>query len=173
MLPKWAMRLPMQLISQVAERHGLNPRLVAAVVQVESSGNPQATRHEPAWRYFKDVGLHAARLGIPVDQEEAYQAHSWGLMQVMGSVARELGFRYHLPQLLDPPTGLEYGCRKLAACLKRWPLWEEGLAAYNGGSPRRERDGDLVPELRDYVRKVYDRLDTLKVPRDERGQGHL
>src|SRR5712692_9451618 len=47
--------------------------------------------------------------------EAAARALSWGLMQVMGQVAREAGFAgASLAELCDPAAGLEVGCRVLA-----------------------------------------------------------
>ena len=55
-------------------------------------------------------------------------------MEVMGAVAREYGFRGRfLSQLCDPPVGLEYGCRHLAAYLRRFKNPFSALEAYNGG----------------------------------------
>lgn len=39
-------------------------------------------------------------------------------MQLMGQVARELGFNGHLASLCDPAVGLEWGCHYLANKLK-------------------------------------------------------
>ena len=52
---------------------------------------------------------------------EAYtRAMSWGVMQVMGQVAREFGFKEaSLSELCDPATGIEFGCHILAARLAR------------------------------------------------------
>jgi soluble lytic murein transglycosylase-like protein len=54
-------------------------------------------------------------------------------MQVMGSVARELGYTQELPKLCQLETGLIYGCKKLAECLKKHPALPDALAAYNAG----------------------------------------
>lgn len=137
-----------------ASRHGLAVDLVEAVCLVESSGNPFAWNPEPAWRYFWDVrakrpfrrvtstelaserppaDFHA--LAGDADQEWWAQQASWGLMQVMGGVARENGFDGpYLPQLTAPEVGLELGCRILAARV-RWAGGDvmAALAAYNGG----------------------------------------
>ena len=68
---------------------------------------------------------------------EAYtRAMSWGLMQVMGQVAREFGFKEaSLSQLCDPATGIEFGCRILAARLARAKgEVPAALLAWNGGA---------------------------------------
>jgi soluble lytic murein transglycosylase-like protein len=80
------------------------------------------------------------------------QKMSWGLMQIMGFKARELGYEGYLPMLCLPHVGLEWGCRALEGFLKR----ERGdyfraVASYNAGSVR-YIDGKLVNE--EYVLKV-------------------
>lgn len=68
-------------------------------------------------------GEEVSRLGaltspeIPDDPTESRaRAFSWGLMQVMGQVAREHGFASEsLASLCNPAVGLEIGCRVFAA----------------------------------------------------------
>lgn len=111
-----------------AQEHGLDPALVCAVVEQESSWNPNATRFEPAFkiRYIDPLGLS--------EPEATYRATSYGLLQIMGEVAREFGFTEDIPTLCDPATGLEWGCRKLAHEVKHYPgALSAALSAYNGG----------------------------------------
>ncbi len=92
-----------------AAQYSLDPALVCAVVEQESypPWNPWSVRAEPAFdqRYVKP--LHKT------PTEEWARSMSWGLMQVMGEVARELGYTGDLPALCDPFTGLEWGCVQL------------------------------------------------------------
>src|SRR5688572_9407095 len=100
------------LIQSAAEEHALDPELLEAQVFVESGDNAHAWNPEPAYRYLWDV-----RQGRPFrpltpaerqsevppadfptlagdrDQEWWAQQASWGLLQVLGAVAREDGFR--------------------------------------------------------------------------------
>jgi hypothetical protein len=67
-------------------------------------------RYEPAFRT-----RYVAPLGLPPTEEIA-RSISWGLMQVMGQVAREHGFSgKYLSALCDPAAGLELGCTVLAS----------------------------------------------------------
>jgi hypothetical protein len=142
-------------ITTASARYGLDHLLVAGLVQVESNFNQYAWNPEPRYRYYWDVKTHVPfRPLVPVevsaefpppdfhsiegdaDQEWWGQSASWGLMQVMGAVAREHGCRIpYLTELCDPATNLDYGCRHLARLLD----WSHGdveraLAAYNGGT---------------------------------------
>ena len=103
------------LARAAAQRRGLAPELVCAVIEQESAWNPWALRYEPAF-YERYVAPQLARGRIANEGEARARAFSWGLMQVMGEVARERGFDgAWLAQLCDPAVGLDVGCRVLAA----------------------------------------------------------
>lgn len=100
------------LARSTAARHSLDPALVCAVVEQESSWDAHAIRYEPAFR-----SRYVAPLGL-APTEEIARSISWGLMQVMGQVAREHGFTGRfLSALCEPSAGLEIGCAVLAAKL--------------------------------------------------------
>lgn len=153
------MRTPFDsLIADAARRHGVPGDLVHAIVQVESSGNTFAYNPEPHYRYFWDVRLQRPfRVVMPAeiaakypprdfpcyagdpDQEWWGQQASWGLMQLMGAVARERGFKGpYLPELTVAEVNLEFGCAHLAHLARRF-LASYGMsgviAAYNTGGP--------------------------------------
>lgn len=155
MTPEWMKKWEpgmYERIKAAASRHGLEPEWVAAIVQVESAGNPSAVRFEANWRYFCNVQMHAKRLRITEDSEKTLQQFSWGLMQVMGSVAREWGYPDPLFTLCEHSRSLEYGCRHLKNMRRRFPTGRDWIAAYNAGSPRKRPDGTYENES--YVRKV-------------------
>lgn len=130
-----------QLIDAAAVRHGLDPVLVAAIIQQESAGNTWAFRFEPGFRWFSDYVNPACSRTT----ERNAQATSWGLMQIMGAVARERGCTApFLSALCDPTVGLEYGCRHLAWLKGRGYTLHEVISAYNQGSPRRLPSGDFA-----------------------------
>jgi len=86
--------------------------LVGAVVEQESAWDTHAIRYEPAFRT-----RYVAPLGLPPTEEVA-RSMSWGLMQVMGQVAREHGFSgKFLSALCEPASGLDIGCAVLASKL--------------------------------------------------------
>lgn len=121
------------LVKQAAERYGLDPALVCSVAEQESDWNPWAVRWEPAF-YSKYVmpGLEVGYFGTT---EATMRAMSWGLGQVMGQVARELGFGgLFLSELCDPEIGAEYLCRRLSVAMSKVgndP--KDVLLNYNGG----------------------------------------
>ena len=121
------------LARQTAAAHNLLPELVCAICEQESSWNPFAMRYEPA---FMSKYVAPLFTNNKIDATEAYaRAISWGLMQVMGQVARECGFHGRsLAELCDPATGISVGCglfeRKLAAAQGNIT---EALLFWNGG----------------------------------------
>lgn len=145
------------LIKAAASRRSLPWELVYAICQVESSLNPSAIRHEPRYRWL--VGDNETM--SPTERQD--QMTSWGLMQVMGAVARELGHTGPLSDLLDPPTGLFYGCLHLRRFRAKYDIWPDVIAAYNAGSPRRVA-GPIGPYVnQSYVDKVLAAWNNLEV----------
>ncbi len=147
-----------KLIEEAAEKHGLPARLVEAVVEVESGGNPWAFRHEPAFfeRYVRGDASVRAKAPCSLATERQALATSWGLMQVMGATARGLGYPGpFIAQLCEPAVGIEYGCKLLARLRDRHAAtlgWPGVAAAYNAGSPRLDKDGRFVNQP--YVDKI-------------------
>jgi murein DD-endopeptidase MepM/ murein hydrolase activator NlpD len=94
----------MPQILQVSQKYGLNPALLAALVDFESGGDPGAQN--------KSSG-------------------ATGLGQVM---PREAGFpgRPTAKELFDPAVNLEWSARILSEGIKRWGSEDQGLAAYLG-----------------------------------------
>jgi soluble lytic murein transglycosylase-like protein len=141
-------------IKEVAAKFGLNWLLVKALCAQESSLNPFAMRFEHAWKYAFKVDEFAKSCNTTSKIERRLQMTSVGIMQVMGTVARELSFTGHLYDLCDIKIGLFYGCKKLDMLLKKFPL-PDALAAYNAGSGNLEAG-------RKYSNSVMNILDQLQ-----------
>lgn len=151
--------LPLAMIANIAAANGLDPHLVAAIVMQESSGNPLAIRYEPQWRYLVTPDVFAKKLNITTATETVLQSCSYGYMQIMGSVSRELGYNDALQLLCEEDLGLQFGCKQLARLQARYPKLQETIAAYNGGSPRRNAAG--VFDNQSYIDSVMDHLISL------------
>lgn len=99
-----------------ASRFGLDPRILAAIITVETEWNPLA------------VGLHGER----------------GLMQILPStgeyLAREAGLTEY--DLADSATNLTLGAFYIASLLDEYGDLQAALAAYNGGPRAAENAAD-------------------------------
>lgn len=107
------------LVSLVAPLHGLDPRVVTAIISVESGGNPDAVS----------------------------RAGAIGLMQVMPREAGEV-FRDR-PQrqwLFDPVINIAVGCRILSADVRYYKDLDKAVMAYFAGRGNVPRDGPVTHE---------------------------
>jgi hypothetical protein len=152
----------LKIAAQKAEQHEIDLDLILAFITTESNFNVWAHRFEPQWHYSlpdEDVKKFAAQNGISIATERIDQATSFSVMQVMGSVARELGYAGNLAGLYDPEYGIHYGCLKLKLELKKYPELTDAISSYNQGSPRRA--GGMY-ENQDYVDRVLNVYKGLK-----------
>lgn len=153
--------LQLALTSDIAAAEGLPVWLLRGQILVESGGNPFAIRYEPdypyLWDVLKDGPWTPAEAPFPSYggcsslTELTAQKTSWGLLQVMGAVARERGYTgIFLSGLCDSGVGLRIG----AGLLKELLTWAGGdqpqaLGAYNAG-----RKHALGPDGQVYAAKV-------------------
>jgi hypothetical protein len=128
--PPTSQLLPAEIeteIDTVATTHHVDPALVRAVIQVESSGNPHAVSPAP-------------------DRAK-------GLMQLMDATAAAYG----VTDPFDTRQNLQGGIRYLADLQRKYPgRLDVQLAAYNAGEPAVDRYGGIppYPETQAYVQKV-------------------
>jgi hypothetical protein len=151
------------IATQAAERHGLDSDLVLAIIEQESAGNPWANRYEEGYPYlYPSRDTLKAKAPCSRKTEVNCQQQSYGLMQVIGSTAREVGFEgIYLTELCDPQVNCEIGC----LYLKKLLLTANGsvevaLECWNAGHPGTD-DG------KQYAREVLARYYGRKVPIQE------
>lgn len=127
------------LITEECDKYDLDPYLILAVIQVESSFTPKAVSGQGAV----------------------------GLMQVMPStgkfVAKELGITYNGKHTLyDPYVNVRLGIHYLSFLADRFESTENALAAYNYGPTKYQNSASLKKTPPKYVRKVLDFKDFLE-----------
>lgn len=137
---------------EIAKQQALNDALVCAVIDHESGWNTWLNRYEPIFEnsYGKAVTIAAQTFlkskpafTVTLSTEIKNRCMSWGLMQLMGETAREYGYLEPMAKLCDPETGITWGCKKLAACLKRTNGDRyKALGEYNGGA-----DPNYAPDV--------------------------
>ena len=122
-----------------SKEFNLDHNFVLGIIQVESSGSTFATRYEPEFFRKYIEGKKVEVFGATQGTERVCRATSFGLMQVMGQVARERGFRgAFLTALCNPQLGIQYGCSHLAYLRSRLAVRGDAsiasiASAYNGG----------------------------------------
>lgn len=155
-------------IQAASEEHEVPVSLIKAICRKESNFITWASRYEPGWKYFLDadkITEFCKKTSSSVATEKIHQATSWGLMQVMGTVARELGYEGHLPALCLPEIGLFYGVKKLKKCLSvpgRSVM--DAIAAYNAGTPvvinGKYKNQEYVDAVMKFYREYNEPLDS-------------
>lgn len=156
-------------IESAATAHGLDPDLLQAVVEQESSYRFYGYRYEPAFftRYLKDRPEYARWA-----PEEC--SASYGLCQVMFSTAREHGYTGDPWGLFSPTVNLDIGAKVLAGLLvwarrnykglaskAEMTIFRSALAAYNGGKSGNAPD-DVPDRNRLYAEQVLDRYERIR-----------
>jgi soluble lytic murein transglycosylase-like protein len=97
------------LIRYAKEEGAINPRLVLAITDIESSKNSK------------------------VVSKQGRSIH-YGLMQLKPATARLMGFRGDSADLLEWKTNVKYGVKYLNQKLKRYKSKQAAAAAYNAGA---------------------------------------
>ncbi len=105
--------------------------LVKAICFVESSFNEYALRYEPGYKWL--VGSEEKLTAT----ERMGQMCSWGLMQLMGGVAREYGYTGDFPRLCVPEVNLNFGMMHVQKFYRKYQNWPDTIASYNAGRPVR------------------------------------
>jgi len=142
-----------EFVTVAASQAELPPELVLAIIEAESSGNRYATRYVSAYPWTRMQAKRPAN--CTADTESVHQRTAWGLMQVMGGTARQMGFEGCLPELINPETNVRVGVAYLSM-LNSLHGEKHGIdgviAAYNQGAPRKSQDGKY--QNQEYVNKV-------------------
>jgi hypothetical protein len=142
------------IVEKHAESFNLQPNIVKAVIMVESNGDTFAVRFEPNWRWWLNPKYWARRVRVTTRTEAICQQMSWGPMQIMGTVARELGFEQDMPALCQPATGIYYGCKKLSQLLKKYTYIRPALSAYNTGRPNSRKGRRYAEKVLEYAKRI-------------------
>jgi hypothetical protein len=120
-------------IVKAAEKYSLNPAIVYGICKKESSLDPVKARFELGYKWIEDPHKNRATPDCSDDTEAMLQKFSWGIMQTMGGVFRQYGYKGWLFDI-SLEDQLDYGCRHLASKLKKYgPV--QGIGSYNSGSP--------------------------------------
>lgn len=147
------------MLGAYEKEFGLPAGVLGAVIAQESSGNPYATRYEPG--FFAKYIEFRPRVklggtwpsGVSEDTERHGRATSWGLMQIIGQTAREMGFEgIYFTELSEPALGVRFGAKLLKRKLEVYgPDLSQAISAYNAGTP-------TSSNIETYVRPIMNRM---------------
>lgn len=147
-----------EVIIQKAKEYGIEPALLLAICDIESSNIPQSARYEEGYKWTVDIDKHARRQNITYKTEKALQSMSWGLGHIMGATARFHGYNGFIPELAIPQIGLTWVCIHIKFLAKKYSDPTDLVAAYNAGSVKRDKDGNYTNKDHvDRFQKAYER----------------
>ena len=148
----------LSLITSISNHYNIDKVLILAMCDVESAytWNPWIVKDEPGWTRFLDIQSYARAIHITIATEAALQRMSWGLMQVMGTVARELGHSTMLTELCKPEVVVDLGCKKMRKLLDYYGNREDAISAYNQGGTKKSVTGAYLNQ--GYVDSVLSRM---------------
>lgn len=150
-------------INEAVWEVGGDKYLIAAIAWQETHFDPDKTCLEPQFkkRYvdkLSDEDLYTLCPGLDesnIENERKWRATSWGLMQIMGQTARELGCtQLDIPFWLTKYMGVLYGVKYLKSKLKKYDL-PDAVSAYNAGTP-------TARNRIDYVEPIMQRIEILR-----------
>jgi len=126
-----------QIIEKYSEEYQIPADLIRAIIKIESNNNKYAVRYERRYEWLYEPENYTSGLQT-LDTEKEMQKTSWGLMQIMGALARELGFEgIYLSELVDPDLNIKLGTKHLANLYEKYDNYLDIISAYNQGSPER------------------------------------
>jgi hypothetical protein len=96
------------IAKQTAERHGLDPVLICAIVEQESAWNTRAVRLENG--FYHKYMVPMVEKGTVLISDAVLRSASFGLGQTMLESLREIGFAGTPEELTAPAIGLEWLC---------------------------------------------------------------
>lgn len=119
------------------ENHDIPRPLLAALILKESSARPLALRFEPKYRWHYRIDDYV-QFNYNYNTEKALQSFSYGPIQIMGAVARELGYQGSLMELRKAEFGTFWGMCHLGRLYEKYGNWPDAISSYNQGSPRKK-----------------------------------
>ena len=139
-------------IKEISQEFKIDICLIKAIIKTESDFNMWAIRFEPNWNYFYKVAEFSEANKITLATEKTLQACSFGLMQIMGSVLREHGYKEPLLKSVTPNINIYYGCKHLKRFICKYSKVEDAISSYNAGYPKKDINGNYLNQA--YVDRV-------------------
>ena len=139
-------------VKSQSKKFGADPQIIDAIIITESSYNPYAIRYESEFKYTSKSLAFAKLNHITNATEIIGEKISWGLGQIMGGTARELGFDGPLPLLCEPELNIELMIKLIQQLEGKYSKLTDVIASYNAGAPRKTISDSYRNQI--YVDKV-------------------
>jgi soluble lytic murein transglycosylase-like protein len=109
------------------------------LIKTESNFDPNAIRFEQNYQWLFATKSLSKELRCSEDTMINMQKTSWGLVQIMGAVACEIGFKGWCTKLCVPEINLNWGCEYLRRIILKQNLLDplDIYAAWNHGSAKK------------------------------------
>lgn len=130
----------------------VNYRLMMAIIEVESAWDTYAVRFESKSPYEAQPEYLAKINRVTIETELTLQKFSWGLGQIMGSTARNIGMKGPLPSLCKPEIGIFWSAMYLKKLTCKYASLTDQISAYNIGRAMKRSDGTYANA--EYISKV-------------------
>jgi soluble lytic murein transglycosylase-like protein len=145
------------IIDAKAKQYVIDSALVKAIIEVESGWDETSFKFEKSLyeKYIQKPDSFKVVAPETIDTTLVLLSSSMGLMQILGSTARSIGFNQRLSDLFKPEINIDIGCRYLAMLWKNYynKYGIKGvISAYNAGKPLLTVDGHFINQ--EYVDKV-------------------
>ena len=155
-------------IIKSCQKYGLNADLVCCMAKIESNCNHLAVRYESKFRWVLNVDKMAKKNGISEGTENVLQQMSFGPLQIMGGVLREMFYQDELTKMIyDPLLVIDYSCKRIKMLFDKYGNIDDALACWNGGNRKKYLiNGLLQYSNQSYVDKVlmvYNNVNSSKI----------
>lgn len=118
-------------IREAAKSYGIDPALMLAFAEVESSFNVRAIRYEPK-----------------------IKTYSVGLFQVLYPTAQSMGFKGSLENLMKPEVNIMFAAKYIKKCANRFSSVPYIACCYNAGSAVKESVCKNNASVKIYMNKI-------------------
>jgi soluble lytic murein transglycosylase-like protein len=145
------------IIDAKSKQYVIDSALVKAIIEVESGWDETSFKFEKSLyeKYIQKPDSFKVVAPETIDTTLVLLSSSMGLMQILGSTARSIGFNQRLSDLFKPEINIDVGCRYLSMLWKNYysKYGIKGvISAYNGGKPLVNDDWTFVNQP--YIDKV-------------------
>lgn len=145
-IPYYSTHFPWEKIIEASKLYGIDQIFLSALIQTESGGNQYAFRYEPDFSNVHPIPKLQNLWKVPAPTVLMMQKCSYGIAQVMGATAIDLGLLKEScpwPTLLfDPEVCMKYCCKLVLQKMKIYGKEPSLLyASYNAGTPKKLASG--------------------------------